>query len=62
MDTHEPLHIRMDEEFDKYLNEMKPLVLNLTNKSGKCFDALQMLVFYNLPLVQNIREWSLPEF
>lgn len=47
MDTHEPLHIRMDEEFDKYLNEMKPLVLNLTNKSGKCFDATNALGFYN---------------
>ena len=35
MDIHEPLHIRMDEEFDKYLNEMKLFVLNLTNKLGK---------------------------
>lgn len=39
MDTHEPLHIRMDEEFDKYLNEMKPLVLNLTNKSERQLSA-----------------------
>lgn len=37
----------MDEEFDKYLNEMKPLVLNLTNKSGKCFDVTNALGFYN---------------
>lgn len=40
MDHHEPLHARMDEEFEKYLTEIKPYVMNLNNKTYRNYAAV----------------------
>ena len=35
MDSHETGYLKLDQEFDRYLAEMKPHVLKLPHKTGK---------------------------
>lgn len=39
MDAYEPLYVRMDEDFEKYLSEMKPVALNISNKNYRKLSA-----------------------